>query len=370
MKCHDRHEKCGDHGQHQPVRTDAQRRRQGIIQHSNGARSQSGGPARLLAIGNPGHLNHCDVNQCDVNHCDLGGRTLRDRIASMPPEPAAAPLEDSLENRRQFLVTKLAAGFAMAVMPVSADTITTDTNGLVAGEVKIPTSDGTIPAYRAMPHGGKNLAVVLVVQEIFGVHEHIKDICRRFAKLGYCAVAPELFARQGDVSQIQDIQEIMSKVVSKVPDAQVMTDLDATVAWAAKHANGSSSRIAITGFCWGGRIVWLYATHTSKVKAGAAWYGRLEGSTTPLQPKNPLDYAGALEAPVIGFYGGKDTGIPLESVAKMETSLKVVDSPSQIVVYPDAGHGFNADYRPSYNAAAAQDAWKKMLEFFKKNGIY
>jgi carboxymethylenebutenolidase len=272
------------------------------------------------------------------------------------------------ENRRTFLVTKLAVGFAMAVRPIGAQTITTDAKGLIAGEVMIPTSDGHIPAYRAMLANGRNFPIVLVVQEIFGVHEHIKDMCRRFAHAGYCAVAPELYARQGDVSKIENIQEILTKVVSKVPDAQVMSDLDAAAEWAAKSSRGNSNRLAITGFCWGGRIVWLYAAHNPRLKAGAAWYGRLEGDHNALTPKNPLDLAGALKAPVIGFYGGKDAGIPLESIERMRASLSVVDDPSEINVYPQAEHGFNADYRPSYNKEAAQDAYQKLLAWFKKYG--
>jgi len=284
----------------------------------------------------------------------------KSQLASLLPERPD-------DNRREFLVTKLAVGFAMAVMPVSSETITTDTKDLIAGEVKIPTHDVDIPGYRACPaKGRKPFPTVLVVQEIFGVHEHIRDLCRRFAKLGYCAVAPELFARQGDVSKIENVQDILTKVVSKVPDAQVMSDLDAAAAWAVKKSGGSPTRLAITGFCWGGRIVWLYATHNPTLKCGAAWYGRLDGDRTELAPKNPIDYVGVLKAPVIGFYGGKDTGISQESVQKMRDAMKVVNDPSEINVYPEAQHGFNADYRPSYDKAAAQDAWAKMLEWFKK----
>jgi carboxymethylenebutenolidase len=273
------------------------------------------------------------------------------------------------ENRRDFLVKKLAVGFALAVRPIGAQTITTDTKGLTAGEVQILMADGKlVPAYRARPSGGGRHPTVLVVQEIFGVHEHIKDLCRRLAKSGYMAVATEMFARQGDVSKIENIQEIINTIVSKVPDSQVMSDLDSTAAWAAKNG-GSPDRLAITGFCWGGRIVWMYAAQNPKLKAGAAWYGRLEGPANAMTPKNPLDYAGGLKAPVIGFYGGKDTGIPLESIERMRASLKVVDDESEIIVYPDAQHGFNADYRPSYNKNDAQDAWKKMLAWFKKYGV-
>jgi len=273
------------------------------------------------------------------------------------------------ENRRDFLVTKLAVGFALAVRPISAETITTDTNGLTAGEVKIPVGSSQIPGYRACPSRGGMFPTVLVVQEIFGVHEHIKDICRRLAKVGYCAVAPELFARQGDVSKITDIQEIISTVVSKVPDSQVMGDLDSTAAWAVRNSRSNVNRLAITGFCWGGRIAWMYAANNPKLKAAAAWYGRLDGDRNAMTPKNPIDYAGGLRAPVIGFYAGKDTGIPQESIERMRTSLQVVNDPSQINVYPNAQHGFNADYRPSYDPEAAQDAWQKMLAWFKKYGV-
>lgn len=273
------------------------------------------------------------------------------------------------ENRRDFLVSKLAVGFALAVHPIGAQTITTDTKGLTAGEVQILMADGKmIPAYRARPSGGGRFPTVLVVQEIFGVHEHIKDLCRRLAKSGYMAVATELFARQGDVSKIENIQEIIDKVVSKVPDTQVMSDLDSTAAWAAKNG-GSPERLAITGFCWGGRIVWMYSAHNPKLAAGAAWYGRLEGDKNAMTPKNPLDYVGAFKAPVIGFYGGKDTGISMESIERMRGALKVVDDESEINVYPQAQHGFNADYRPSYKKDDAEDAWKKMLAWFKRSGV-
>ncbi len=277
-------------------------------------------------------------------------------------------LPKTVFTRREFVMTALAAGFALAVRPVSAQTITTDTEGLEAGEVKIPVADGTIPAYRAMPATGGPFPVVLVVQEIFGVHEHIKDICRRFAKLGYMAVAPELYARQGDVSQIADVQEVMTKVVSKVPDAQVMADLDAAVNWAEKSGKGDVSKLGITGFCWGGRIVWLYAAHSARLKAGVAWYGRLVGQANDLTPKYPIDLVSALKAPVLGLYGGADSGIPTESVEQMRTAVQAAGNPSQIVLYPDTPHGFNADYRPSYRKEQAQDGWKRLQEWFKKYG--
>ncbi|WP_315788995.1 dienelactone hydrolase family protein [Fischerella sp. JS2] len=271
-------------------------------------------------------------------------------------------------NRRTFIMASLATGFAVATHPVTAQTIKTSSTGLVAGEVKIPVADGTIPAYRAMPASGTSFPVVLVVQEIFGVHEYIQDICRRFAKLGYLAIAPELYARQGDVSKLTNIQEIISKVVSKVPDAQVLSDLDATVAWAAK-SKGDVNRLGITGFCWGGRIVWLYAAHNPNLKAGVAWYGRLVGDSTPLQPQYPIDVAASLKAPVLGLYGGKDEGIPLSTVDKMRQALKTAKQPSEIIVYPNAGHGFHADYRPSYQKQAAVDGWKRLLAWFKQHGV-
>ncbi|TFI52462.1 dienelactone hydrolase family protein [Mastigocladus laminosus UU774] len=271
-------------------------------------------------------------------------------------------------NRRTFIMASLATGFAVATHPVTAQTIKTSPTGLVAGEVKIPVADGTIPAYRAMPASGTNFPVVLVVQEIFGVHEYIQDICRRFAKLGYLAIAPELYARQGDVSKLSNIEEIRTKVVSKVPDAQVLSDLDATVAWAAK-SKGDVNRLGITGFCWGGRIVWLYAAHNPKLKAGVAWYGRLVGESTPLQPQYPIDVAASLKAPVLGLYGGKDEGIPLSTVEKMQQALKTAKQPSEIVVYPNAPHGFHADYRPTYQKQAAEDAWKRLQAWFKEHGV-
>lgn len=271
------------------------------------------------------------------------------------------------EHRRSFLVTKLSVGFALAVQPITAQTIKTSSEGLVAGEVKIPTKDGSIPAYRAMPAKGKTFPTVLVVQEIFGVHEHIKDICRRFAKAGHLAIAPEMYARQGDVSGINNIQEVISKVVSKVPDPQVMSDLDAAVAWAGKN-KGNVNKLGITGFCWGGRVVWMYAAHNPKLKAGVAWYGRLVGQPSEMNPQHPVDVAAQLHAPVLGLYGGKDTGIPLDSIEKMRIALKSGKNVSEIVVYPEAQHGFHADYRPSYDKASAENGFKRLMEWFKKNG--
>ena len=282
-------------------------------------------------------------------------------------DEARSLLLNPILTRREFVVTTLAAGFALAVRPVSAQTmIVTDSSGLEAGEIKIPIGDGQIPAYRAMPASGGPFPTVLVVQEIFGVHEHIKDICRRFAKRGYLAIAPELYARQGDVSQMTDINEIRSKVVSKVPDAQVLADLDATVAWAETSSKGDGKKLGITGFCWGGRVVWLYAAHSPRLKAGVAWYGRLVDPGSDQTPKHPIDVATTLKAPVLGLYGGADTGIPNEDVERMQKALQEAKSPSQIVLYPDTPHAFYADYRPSYRKEQAEDGWKRMLEWFQK----
>jgi len=271
-------------------------------------------------------------------------------------------------TRRTFVVTSLSAGFALAVQPIQKmNVIVTDTNGLTHGEVKIPVKGGEIPAYRAVPTRGANFPTVLVVQEIFGVHEHIKDICRRFGKLGYLAIAPELYAREGDVSKIEKVGDIIQKVVSKVPDEQVLTDLDSTVAWAKKN-NGNTDKLAITGFCWGGRIVWLYAAHSPALKAGVAWYGPLTGTPNELKPKNPIDVVKDLKAPVLGLYGGADQGIPLDSIEQMQKALKDAGKPSEIKIYPDTPHGFHADYRPTYRKEQAQDGWKLLVEWFKKNG--
>lgn len=272
-------------------------------------------------------------------------------------------------TRRKFIATAtLTTGFALAVQPTFAKVITTDTKGLVATAVKIPVKDGEIPAYRAVPATGSNFPIVLVIQEIFGVHEHIQDVCRRFAKLGYLAVAPEMFVRQGDVSKLSNIDEIR-KVVAKVPDTQVLSDLDATVNWAVKSAKGNANKLGITGFCWGGRITWLYAAHNPKVKAGVAWYGRLVGDATKLTPKHPVDIASTLKVPVLGLYGGKDTGIPLETVEQMRDRLKSSGGKSEIVVYPEAPHAFFADYRPSYREQEAKDGWKRLLAWFKQHGV-
>ncbi len=276
---------------------------------------------------------------------------------------------NNLTRRRFIIGTGLTVGFAAAAHPTFAQMITTDSTGLTAGAVRISTPNGEIPGYRAMPATGNSFPIVLVVQEIFGVHEHIQDVCRRFAKLGYCAIAPEMFFRQGDVSQLTDIQQIIGTVVSKVPDAQVMSDLDATVAWAAASSKGDPSKIGITGFCWGGRITWLYAAHNPSIKAGVAWYGRLVGDTTELNPRNPIDIAPTLTVPVLGLYGAVDTGIPNDTVAQMQQALATGSSGSDILLYPATPHAFHADYRPSYRKLEAENGWRRLQAWFKTHGL-
>ena len=262
----------------------------------------------------------------------------------------------------------LTAGFALAVQPVGAQTITTATDGLEAGEVKITTPSGEVPAYRAMPQGAGPFPVILVVQEIFGVHEHIRDVCRRFAKLGHMAIATELYFRQGDVSKITDIPTIGREVVSKVPDAQVMSDLDATVAYAKASGKGDTTKLAITGFCWGGRITWLYAAHNPAVKAGVAWYGRLVGDKTANNPSHPVDVAAQLKAPVLGLYGAADTGIPVATTEQMKAACQAAGKTCEFQVYPDTPHAFHADYRPSYREGPAKDGWTRANAWLKQHG--
>ncbi|MCC9598147.1 MULTISPECIES: dienelactone hydrolase family protein [unclassified Rubrivivax] len=275
-------------------------------------------------------------------------------------------------NRRDFVRTAVGGTFAAAVLPVAAQTVvTTDSAGLVAGEVTIPVGDFRMPAYRAAPANRPNAPLVLVVSEIFGVHAHIADVARRFAKAGCFAVAPQLFVRQGDAAAYTEIPRLISEVVSKVPDEQVMRDLDASVAWASGQG-ADTTKAGITGFCWGGRITWLYAAHSPQMKAGVAWYGRLVGDKTALQPMQPVELASQLRAPVLGLYGGQDSGIPLDSVERMKAALaggSVAAKQSRFVVYPEAGHAFHADYRPSYRADAAQDGWKRALAWFAEHGV-
>jgi len=270
--------------------------------------------------------------------------------------------------RRQMIMTTLITGFTLATERVEATEIETPATGLVAGEVQIPVEGGTLPGYRAAPEGVGPFPIVLVIEEIFGVHEYIKDICRRLAHVGFYAVAPELYARLGDLAHMTDFRKIIGDVISKAPDDQMMRDLDATAAWAASQG-GDASRLVVTGFCRGGRQTWLYAAHNPRLRAAVAWYGPLSGMPTPIQPQTAIDLAGKIYCPLLALYGGEDKGIP---PADREAAQKAADDAGkyvQMVVYPGAGHGFHADYRPSYDPAAAKDGWRRMLAFFKANGV-
>src|SRR2546423_184486 len=244
--------------------------------------------------------------------------------------------------------------FASAAKPVPANAIRTDSSGLSAGEVAVTTPTGTMPCCRATSTMRGTHTIVLVAPEIFGLHEHIRDVVRRIAKLGYFAVAPDVFFRQGDPSQYTSIDDIRTHIISKVRDEQVLADVDAALEWARQHG-GDATRLLATGFCWGGRITWLYAAHQPKLRAAVAWYGKLTGPKNAHQPRHPLDVAGQLHAPVLGLYGGQDESIPLEQVEQMRSALREARSASQVLVYPDAGHAFYADYRPSYRREAAED---------------
>lgn len=288
-------------------------------------------------------------------------------LLDVPAQATSSPL-----NRRGLLKSSLGVGYALAAMPVMAQTaIKTDAQGLEAGEVMVKVGGDQLPVYRARPAQVKNAPVVLVVSEIFGVHEYIADVARRLAKAGYCALAPDLFFRQGDPSSYGEVAKLNAEVISKVPDAQVMADLDACVAHAG--AEGAAiDRLAITGFCWGGRITWLYAAHQPKLKTAVAWYGRLVGQTNPLQPAHPLELASKVKVPVLGLYGGEDAGIPVSTVESMKQALAKATGPasqSEFVIYPQAPHAFHADYRPTYRADAANDGWQRLLNWFKKHGV-
>ncbi|MFI4987289.1 MAG: dienelactone hydrolase family protein [Alphaproteobacteria bacterium] len=271
-------------------------------------------------------------------------------------------------SRRAFVGASLSTGFALATLPVSAETISTDTVGILVGDVEIPVKDGKIPGYRAMPDKGGRFATVLVVQEVFGVHEWIKDVCRRFAKLGYFAVAPYLYARLGDVTKITDMQEVV-KFANRASEPQVLSDLDAAVAWARGSGKADTSRMGVTGFCRGGRYVWLYAEHNPHLKAAVAWYGPLAMAKSELTPVNPPDQISALKVPVLGLYGAADQGIPVADVEKFRDALKAARKKCEFVIYPEAPHGFLADYRPSYRPEAAADGWKRLQAWFKSHGV-
>lgn len=295
---------------------------------------------------------------------------MRDEFDSLVP---GRPLERPF-SRRDFIATSAGAGFALATQPIMAQTaIHTEAAGLQAGRLRLPSALGEVEAYQARPEGAAAaLPVVLVVSEIFGVHEYIADICRRLARQGYLAIAPELFARQGDPRQLDSVPEILERITARTPDAQVLSDLDACLDWAVQHG-GDPGRLGITGFCYGGRITWLYAAHRGSLKAAVAWYGRLEGAVTANTPRHPLDVVEALQAPVLGLYGGVDTGIPVESVDRMEAALGAAQAlaakASRIVMYDQAPHAFHADYRPSYRKEEAEDGWRRMLEWFRQHGL-
>ena len=292
---------------------------------------------------------------------------LKEQFDSLVPPPQREPF-----SRRDFVRCAVGSGFAAAVLPVVAETeIKTDSAGLVAGEVTIPAGDFKMPAYRAAPERAVKPPVVLVVSEIFGVHEYIADVARRLAKAGFFAIAPELFVRQGDAQSYGEIAKLLAEVISKVPDRQVMGDLDACVAWAGAEG-ADTSRLGITGFCWGGRIVWLYSAHNPALKAGVAWYGQLVGPPSDLRPRHPIDVVGSMHAPVLGLYGGADTGITAEHVQRMQAALaegSAAARASRIVVYPGAPHAFHADYRPSYRKEAAEDGWKRCLAWLEEHGV-
>ena len=271
-------------------------------------------------------------------------------------------------TRRQLLIGSAAAGYALAARPVLARSIQTDEEGLRAGMVEVPVAGAPMPAYRARPAEGGALPVVLVVHEVFGIHEYVRDVCRRLAKEGYLALAPDLYRRYGDVTAMADLDEIIQKVVMRVRDADVMSDLDAARDHAARDG-GDPARLAITGFCWGGRIVWLYAAHQQALRAGTAWYGRLAGEPRPETPRHPLDLASELRAPVLGLYGSADPGIPMDSVTAMQGRLVEAGGSSEIAVFPGAPHGFHADYRESYRELAAAEGWRRMLAWFRSQRV-
>jgi carboxymethylenebutenolidase len=272
-------------------------------------------------------------------------------------------------SRRAFIATAVGAGFALAVQPISAQTVVkTDTEGLLAGEIMVPAADRSLPGYRAMPVGGSKLPTVLVIHEIFGVHEYLRDVCRRLAKAGYLAIAVDMYIRHGETAKMTNVQDIMAGPVAASSDAEHMADLDACAVWATKNG-GDPQRLAVTGFCRGGRTTWLYAAHNPRLKAAVAWYGALDGAPTARQPKWPLDLAGQMKAPVLGLYAGKDQGITADQVEDMRADLAKAGGKSQIHVYPDAPHAFHADYRPTYRKDAAEDGWKRLLEWLKQNGV-
>ncbi len=271
-------------------------------------------------------------------------------------------------DRRTFLMTTLMTGFTAAVARAQTAAIHTDDSGLEAGEAAIPVMDGKLPAYHARPAGAGPFPTILVIEEIFGVHEYIKDVCRRFAKLGYLAVAPELYARLADLSTMSDPNEIVARVISKAPDATMLADLDSTAAWAAAN-HGDPARLGVTGFCRGGRDTWLYAEHNPQLKAAVAWYGPVKGSVSEIQPHTPTDEAAALRCPLLGLYGGRDPSIMQADVQAAAQIARDAGHVVDIKIFPEAGHGFHADYRATYDKAAAEQGWAAALAWFKAHGV-
>ncbi len=269
--------------------------------------------------------------------------------------------------RRGMLTGGLVAGLTLATARVEAQVIHTGTDGLVAEAVQIPVADGTLPAYMARPQGDGPFPTVLVIEEIFGVHEYIRDICRRLAHAGFLAVAPELYARIADLSKLSDVQQIIHDVILRAPDATLLADLDRTAAWAAQN-HGDPDRLFVTGFCRGGRDTWLYAAHNPDLRAAVAWYGPVAGPVSPIQPHTATDVAPDLKCPLLGLYGGQDASIRMPDVQEAAARARKAGKTVEIVIYPDAGHGFHADYRPSYNKADAEAGWARMLAWFKTYG--
>lgn len=270
--------------------------------------------------------------------------------------------------RRSFVMTSLISGLTLATTRVEAQAVHTDTEGLDAGEVQIPVQGGNMPAYCARPAKGTSFPIILVNEEIFGVHDYIQDVCRRFAKLGYLAIAPEIYFRNPDFPKMTDAQQIMREVIFKTPDAEIWSDLDATLAWAS-HNHGDASRMGEIGFCFGGRNTWEYAAHNPNLKAAVAFYGHIKNPTSDIKPKTVLDIADQIHCPLLGLYGGQDPSNPVDVVHQAEAKAKAAHKIVEIVIYPDAPHGFHADYRPSYREADAKDAWNRALAWFKRYGV-
>ena len=300
-----------------------------------------------------------------------GVRSARDAVRKLDcsrPEREIAGLERYPVSRRDVLASGLIAGLTLATTRVEAQVITTDTVGLRAGEVRVLVGGNEVPAYCAKPDHGGPFPIVLVIEEIFGVHHYIQDICRRLAKVGYLGIAPEIYWRFPDLGTMTSSSEIVRQVIMKTPDADVMHDLDGAASWAAAHG-GDLRRLAVIGFCRGGRDVWLYAAHNPDLRAAVAWYGPLGGTPSVIQPKTALDVAGDIHCPLLGLYAGQDSSSTPQQIAAAEVKAKAAGRTVQIIVYPDAPHGFHADYRPSYRKADAEDGWKRMLAWLRRYGV-